>query len=286
MGRPLGCPVSPSKPDPLAEIIDLQPETRFATPETQAHGDPVLIATGLRKAYKGTSMVLDGVNLTIRQGERVALIGSNGSGKSTLLKCLIGLHPASGWTVEIMGTTLAGLPSSSTLNRVRRKTGFVFQNHCLVRRRSVLSNVVHGMLGQTGSWRGFAEVIAPQSWRDAAMHALEEVNLAGFAKHRVDALSGGQQQRVAIARAIVRQPDILFADEPAASLDPVSGKDVMALFAKLCSNRGITLLFTSHDMQHASDFSDRTLALRRGKIFFDRPSGDVTKRDLQETFDV
>mgnify|MGYP001799877687 CR=1 FL=1 len=96
---------------------------------------------------------------------------------------------------------------------------------------------------------------------------------------------GGQQQRVAIARALVRRPQILIADEPAASLDPVSGRDVMDLFVRLCRDRGITLLFTTHDMDHARDFSDRTLALRRGRIFIDRPSAVITQRDLQETFD-
>ncbi|MEM6590159.1 MAG: ATP-binding cassette domain-containing protein, partial [Pseudomonadota bacterium] len=205
--------------------------------------------------------------------------------KSTLLKCLIGLHPISCGKVEIMGDAFTDTAPARVFHRIRRKAGFVFQNHCLVRRRSVLSNVVHGMLGQPGSWRGFSQTLAPQGWRDAAMEALADVNLASYADARADSLSGGQQQRVAIARALVRRPQFLIADEPAASLDPVSGHDVMALFATLCRDRGITLLYTTHDMDHARDFSDRTLALRRGRIFIDRPSAEITKRDLQETFD-
>ena len=244
-----------------------------------------MIARDLHKAYGGQSPTLNGINLTVRHGERVALIGANGSGKSTLLKCLIGLHPITGGQVEILGAALSAASSARALPGIRRSTGFVFQNHCLVRRRSVLSNVVHGMLGHPGSWRGFTQALAPKAWRDAAMTALEEVNLARFAEHRADALSGGQQQRVAIARALMGRPQILIADEPAASLDPVSGRDVMALFARLCRDRGITLLFTTHDMDHARAFSDRTLALRRGRIFIDRPSSQISARDLQETFD-
>ena len=269
----------------MADILDIRRAQTRATPGLENLGDAVVVTRHLSKAYQGGSLILDGVNASIRHGEKVALIGSNGSGKSTLLKCVIGLHPISGGEVEIMGETFSGTASARLLHRIRRKMGFVFQNHCLVRRRSVLSNVVHGMLGQPGSWRGFSQTLAPQAWREAAMEALDAVNLTAFADARADALSGGQQQRVAIARALVRQPQILIADEPAASLDPVSGRDVMTLFDKLCRERGITLLYTTHDMEHARDFSDRTLALRHGRIFIDRPSAEITKRDLQETFD-
>lgn len=269
----------------MADILEINTAQARTGRVGQDLGDPVVIARDLRKAYPGGAQILDGVSLTIREGERVALIGPNGSGKSTLLKCLIGLHPLSGGEVEIMGEAFANAPPSRVLHRLRLKTGFVFQNHCLVRRRSVLSNVVHGMLGQSSSWRGFSQTLASQAWREAAMKALRDVNLAAFADARADALSGGQQQRVAIARALVRGPQILIADEPAASLDPVSGRDVMDLFARLCRDRGITLLYTTHDMDHARDFSDRTLALRRGRIFIDRPSAEITTRDLQETFD-
>lgn len=227
------------------------------------------------KAYDGRNFVLKDVSLNISRGERVALIGSNGSGKTTLLKSLIGLHPISGGSIETMGEKFSSRPSADQLRRLRRRSGFVFQRHCLVRRRTVLSNVVHGMLGAPGSWRAFCQTTAPEDWRERAMQALGEVNLAHKALERADALSGGQQQRVAIARALIRRPSLLIADEPSASLDPASGRDVMELFAALCRQHSITLVFTSHDMEHATEFSDRVVALKGGKVHFDQPSANV-----------
>ena len=250
-----------------------------------ARNPPILEIRDLAKSYGDCATVLRGVDLTIRSQERVALIGANGSGKSTLLKCLIGLHPISGGTVEALGEQFARLPSRAQRARLRRQAGFVFQKHCLVRRRSVLSNVIHGLLGASASWRGFAQAFAAEDWRRQALVALDQVNLADKAMDRADTLSGGQQQRVAIARALVRQPKLLIADEPAASLDPASGRDVMDLFGRLCRDQGITMLFTSHDMDHAVAFSDRVVALKGGRVHFDKPSRDVTERELRETFD-
>ncbi len=246
--------------------------------------EAAVTVTGLKKAYDGGAAILKGVDATITQGERVAVIGSNGSGKSTLLKCIIGLHPITGGAVETLGESFTSLPSAAQRNRLRRQTGFVFQKHCLVRRRSVLSNVVHGMLGAPGSWRAFTHSLAPAAWRDRALEALEEVNLLDKAMSRADALSGGQQQRVAIARALTRRPKLLIADEPAASLDPASGRDVMELFTRLCRDHGITLLFTSHDMEHTLEFAERVIAVKAGQVFFDKPSARVTQQDLDKTF--
>jgi phosphonate transport system ATP-binding protein len=141
------------------------------------------------------------------------------------------------------------------------------------------------MFGEPGSWRAFSHSLAPLAWRHRAMQALVDVDLEHKALHRADALSGGQQQRVAIARALVRRPRLLIADEPAASLDPVSGVNVMDLFTKLCRTQGITLLYTSHDMAHAMDYADRIVALKGGRVFFDRPVNRVTPADLKDTFD-
>jgi phosphonate transport system ATP-binding protein len=241
---------------------------------------------GLRKRYDARTEILQGIDLTIRRGERVALIGSNGSGKSTLLRCLVGLHSVTAGSVTTMGETFESVPDRGQRRRLRARTGFVFQKHCLVRRRTALSNVVHGMFSEPGSWRGFAQSLAPEAWRIAALDALDAVNLSEKANARADALSGGQQQRVAIARAIVRRPVLLIADEPAASLDPVSGRDVMALFKTLSALHGITLIFTSHDMTHAREFADRIVALRAGRVFLDKPAASVSNADLEAVFHV
>lgn len=272
---------------PIAGLVesaidsDTAPACSRAPLRTRA---PAVAVTALTKSYNGSGQILNGIDVTIAQGERVAIIGSNGSGKSTLLKCIIGLHPITGGTVETLGENFSTAPNVAQRNRLRRQTGFVFQKHCLVRRRSVLSNVVHGMLGAPGSWRAFTHSLAPAAWRERALEALEEVNLLDKAMSRADALSGGQQQRVAIARALTRRPKLLIADEPAASLDPASGRDVMALFTRLCRDHGITLLFTSHDMEHTLEFAERVIAVKGGRVFFDKPSAQVTQQDLDETF--
>lgn len=265
-------------------MLDLDLHRPALMPDTVP--DAVIMTRGLRKSYDRKTEILRGIDLTIRQGERVALIGSNGCGKSTLLRCLIGLHQVTAGEVTAMGETFTGLPAGPQRARLRRQTGFVFQKHCLVRRRSVLSNVIHGMLSEAGSWRAFSQMTAPEPWRRAALDALASVNLIDKAAERADALSGGQQQRVSIARALVRRPALLIADEPAASLDPVSGNDVMELFTRLCADHGITLLFTSHDMAHARTFADRIVALRDGRVFFDKPAAMTTDADLEGVFHV
>ncbi|MDO6459044.1 ATP-binding cassette domain-containing protein [Celeribacter halophilus] len=266
-------------------MLDDITDTRNTGAEELVRAAPLIEARGLMKSYDRRSMVLDGIDLEISAGERVALIGSNGCGKSTLLKSLIGLHAISGGALTCFGEPVGVQSTRAQRMLMRRKTGFVFQKHCLVRRRTVLSNVVHGLFGTAGSWRAFSHALAPEDWRKRALQALNEVNLADKAMHRADALSGGQQQRVAIARALVRRPQLLIADEPAASLDPVSGRNVMELFTRLCRDHGITLLYTSHDMTHAIDYADRVVALKGGKVFFDRPSKGITSADLKGAFD-
>ncbi len=246
---------------------------------------PVVACASVAKTYDGTKPVLRRVDLKVYAKERVALIGANGSGKSTLLKCMVGLHPITGGTISALGVNLNGRTQDSALRELRRQVGFVFQKHCLVGRLSVMSNVVHGMLGAPGSWRGFSHVTAPGAWRRLAMDALADVNLADRALERTDTLSGGQQQRVAIARALVRKPKILFADEPAASLDPNAGRDVMVLFSELCAQHALTLIYTSHDMRHARDYSERIVALKNGYVAFDAPSSSVTTPMLDGVFD-
>ena len=246
----------------------------------------IIETNGLSKSYKGGVPIFSGVDVQIKPRERVALIGSNGAGKSTFLKCMIGLHPVTGGSVTTLGETFETEPSLMQRRRLRGQIGFVFQYHGLVKRLSVLSNVVHGMLGNPGCWRAIVQTTAPKAWRERAMEALSAVKLSDKALMRADSLSGGQQQRVAVARALVRNPNLLIADEPAASLDPAAGRDVMEVFSGLAQQHGITLLYTSHDMDHAVQFSDRIIALKGGGLYFDRPSNQVTTAMLKEVFDA
>jgi phosphonate transport system ATP-binding protein len=244
----------------------------------------IIRARGLTKRYADGKTVFSGIGLHVSPGQRVALIGSNGAGKSTLLKCLIGLLPLNGGEVSTLGENIGASASPRQLQRLRRRIGVVFQHHGLVARQSVLTNVVHGKLGLAGGWHAWHQCIARQEWRRDAQAALAQVGLDHKAAARADELSGGQAQRVAIARALIRKPQLLIADEPAASLDPASGRDVMALFSQLAKESGITLICTTHDMDHALEFSDRIIALKSGSIFFDQPTRDVSRRHLQEVF--
>ncbi len=243
-------------------------------------GAPAISARGLGFSW-GERVVFEGVDLDLGAAERVALIGPNGAGKTSLLRCLVGLSPARG-QLEVLGESPARAAGRAA---IRRRTGYVFQRHGLVRRRTALSNVVHGMLGQPGGWRAVSQTVAPAAWRAAALEALGDVGLANRAEDRADRLSGGQAQRVAIARALVAQPRLVIADEPTASLDPAAGEEVMALFSRLVAARGIALLFTSHDMDHARRYSDRVVALARGRIAFDLPSAAAEPARLAEVFD-
>jgi phosphonate transport system ATP-binding protein len=244
----------------------------------------VIHSEGLRKSYTSGRQILDGVDLKVGTGERIALIGSNGAGKSTLLKCLIGHTPFSGGRVTTLGEAFASAPDKMQLRRIRQRMGFVFQNHGLVRRQSVLTNVVHGKLGLPGGWRAWHQAIAHRQFREEAMEALAQVNLSAKATMRADELSGGQAQRVAIARALIRQPALMIADEPAASLDPTAGRDVMDVFSDLVRRKSFTLVFTTHDMEHAVNFADRVIALKGGRIHFDLAAGKVGRCELDSVF--
>ena len=243
----------------------------------------IIEAEGLTQTYPGGLTALRDISLVINEGETVALIGANGAGKSTLLKCLVGLIPVSGGSVSALGAPLHGAGAGERA-ALRRRMGFVFQNHGLVGRLSALTNVVHGWLGRPGGWRAVHQATAPAQARACALQALEDVRLGDKVRARVDNLSGGQSQRVAIARAVMRAPDLLIADEPTASLDPAAGHEVMGHFTALAKARGLTLIYTTHDMEHALNYADRVVALKSGALAFDRPSAALQPCDLQDLF--
>ncbi|RMG45568.1 MAG: ATP-binding cassette domain-containing protein [Candidatus Dadabacteria bacterium] len=224
----------------------------------------------LKKSFSGKEILRD-VSFKICSEEAVSLIGANGSGKSTLIRCCLRLIEPDGGRLEFFGQDLM-LANQRGLRKIRSKVGFVSQKHNLVPRLSVLSNVLHGALAYQRSPRLWFQGFAPSVLREKAMHCLELVGLQDFGSRRADHLSGGQSQRVAIARALMQQPEFIIADEPVASLDPQAGDEVMELFVSLVRKEKITLLFSSHNLDHAIKYSDRILGLRNGEIEIDTAS--------------
>ncbi|MDT8327918.1 MAG: ATP-binding cassette domain-containing protein [Roseovarius sp.] len=240
-------------------------------------------ARAISKTF-GTTPIFSDVSFRLARGEATALVGANGAGKSTLLRCLLGLIPTSGGSVHLLGQP-TNQATGRDLRNMRAQVGLVSQKHNLVPRLSVLSNVVHGLLGKHPGLRHWSHSLAPRSSREAAMQALERVGLADFAHRRADRLSGGQSQRVAIARAIVGAPKVLFADEPCASLDPSAGEDVMDLFFRLVRDQAVTVVFTSHNIEHALKYGDRVLGLAQGGIQLDATAASLSAAQLRGLYD-
>lgn len=264
---------------------DVRPDGTGAALASVSPSVPVVDveARGVSKCFGDTPIFSD-VSFRLERGSSTALVGANGVGKSTLLRCTMGLIPVTSGSVCLLGQD-KGDARKADLRRLRTRVGLVSQKHNLVSRLSVLSNVLHGLLGQSGGPRHWAQSLAPETSRKAAMEALEKVGLAHLALRRADRLSGGQSQRVAIARAIVAQPEVLFADEPTASLDPQAGQDVMDLFMSLARERGVTVVFTSHNIDHALTYGDRVLGLADGTKKLDATAASLKASDLRGLYD-
>ena len=224
---------------------------------------------GLSKVYPGGIRALDGVSIDIAPGEFVALVGPSGAGKSSLLRCLNGLLDPTAGEVAVDGLPVTGA-SEEERRRVRARIGFVFQQFNLLRRLTVLDNVLVGRLAHTPAWRSLlAWFPAPDVAR--ARGVLDRVGLGGLAERRADTLSGGQQQRVAIARALVQEPRIILADEPMASLDPALSHTVMELLRRINEQDGITVITSLHVLELARVYGRRLIALRDGHLVHDGP---------------
>ncbi|WP_375258414.1 phosphonate ABC transporter ATP-binding protein [Citreimonas sp.] len=265
-------------------VLEKRPD---AAPRAGVSGTPVpavdIEARDVAKRF-GDTPVFSDISFRLARGEATALVGANGAGKSTLLRCLMGLIPVSAGAVRLLNEDATGA-SPAALRSLRARVGLVSQKHNLVPRLSVLSNVLQGLLGVQPGIRHWSHRLAPHDSRIQAMDALEKVGLADFAMRRADRLSGGQSQRVAIARAIVSRPAVLFADEPCASLDPSAGEDVMALFFALARQDGVTVVFTSHNIDHALRYGDRVLGLADGRMKLDATAASLCPQDLRGLYD-
>lgn len=252
---------------------------------------PAIRVTALSKTFrKGLqhTKALDGVDLLVRPGEMVALIGASGSGKSTFIRHLAGLIQADhvgSCCVEVLGDTVQECGRiSANVVRTRRKIGVIFQQFNLVSRLTVLTNVLMtGLLGRVPRWRGTLGLFSRDEKR-TAMRALHRVGIAGTALQRASTLSGGQQQRAAIARVLVQGAEIVLADEPIASLDPASAKRVMETLSTVNREEGITVVVSLHQVEYARRFCPRTVAMRDGRVVYDGSSEALTTQFLRDIY--
>ena len=247
---------------------------------------PVIDVRELRKTF-GTCQALKGVNLTVHDGEMVALLGASGSGKSTLLRHLSGLHRADagpGSRVQVMGRTVqeAGR-CGGEVRDIRAGVAMIFQQFNLVDRLPVMHNVLAGAFHRLPLWRTLLKRF-PQRECEAALDALQRVGIAERAWQRASTLSGGQQQRAAISRAIVQRARLILADEPIASLDPESSRKVLELLAELNRERGVTVLVSLHQVDYAFAYCPRTVALRHGEVVYDGPTAALTRERLKHLY--
>ncbi|MCU0839505.1 MAG: phosphonate ABC transporter ATP-binding protein [Rhodospirillales bacterium] len=224
----------------------------------------------LAKRYPTGDLALDGVSLTIDAGQVVALIGPSGAGKSSLIRCVNRLIEPTAGRVFLHGVEITGL-GRRRLRRVRRRIGMIFQEFALVERLTVMENVLSGRLGYVPFWRSLLRRFPPADV-EAAFGLLERVGLAEFVDKRADALSGGQRQRVGIARALAQNPQLLLVDEPTASLDPKTARQIMRLICEICAERRLPAIINSHDVRLAAMFVHRIVGLRAGQVVFDGPA--------------
>ena len=237
---------------------------------------------GLTKRYRTGDLALKGINLEVPDGDILALIGPSGAGKSTLLRCINRLVEPTAGSVTLNNNEITAL-GSRELRRARRRLGMIFQEYALVERLTVMENVLSGRLGYVAFWRSFMRRF-PQADVDEAFRLLARVGLDQMADKRADELSGGQRQRVGICRALIQKPDVLLVDEPTASLDPKTSRQIMRLIKELCEERKLSAIINIHDVMLAQMFAERIVGLRLGEIVYDGPPAHLTPDVLTKIY--
>ena len=244
----------------------------------------ILEIRGLQTSYNGSVPVLRGINLTVGRGEFVGVIGLSGSGKSTLLRSINRLIDVDGGSIVVPASIFNGRTgpamdilrlADSELRQVRRRIGMIFQQFNIVRRLSVIDNVLSGGLGYQPAWRSTLRIFSREERRRALIN-LKRVGLLDHAYKRADELSGGEQQRVAIARTLMQEPAIILADEPVSSLDPKLSRVVLDILKRICREDGITALVSLHTLDLTREYADRVVGLKDGQIVFDGAIEELT----------
>jgi phosphonate transport system ATP-binding protein len=242
----------------------------------------MLRVDALTKQYRTGDKALKGITFEVPAGEVVGLIGPSGAGKSTLVRCINRLVKPSSGDVFLNDCDVTRL-GHGELRRARRRIGMIFQEYALVERLTVMENVLSGRLGYVPFWRSFLRSF-PQGDVDNAFRLLARVGLTEHADKRASALSGGQRQRVGIARALEQNPELLLIDEPTASLDPKTARQIMRLICKVCRERNLPAIISLHDVLLAKMFVDRIIGLRAGEIVFDGSPSKLNEATLTEIY--
>ena len=242
----------------------------------------MLQLNGLTKSYASGDLALNNVSFTIEKGQVVALIGPSGAGKSTLIRCVNRLVEPTSGSVFLNGENVTKLPVRK-LRTIRRQMGMIFQEYALVERLSVMENILSGRLGYVGFWRSFFRKFGKEA-ETAAFKLLDQVGLPGVQDKRADELSGGQRQRVGIARALIQDPALLLVDEPTASLDPKTARQIMRLIKDLCRERNLAAIINIHDVALAQQFVERVIGLKAGEVAYDGPPEGLTADVLTQIY--
>lgn len=228
--------------------------------------------------YPNGYKALNGVSVAITAGELVVIVGMSGAGKSTFLRAINGFVPITAGSVKVNGVEVRGAPSR-VLREIRSDVGMIYQTFNLVQRTTVINNVLMGRLAKVGFLKAMLGMW-PAADKEIALTALERVEVVEKAYVRASNLSGGQQQRVGIARALAQEPSVLLADEPVASLDPVTSHTVMRDLRRINRDLGITTIINLHFLDLARTYGKRLIGLRAGKLVYDGDIADVE----EETF--
>lgn len=245
--------------------------------------EPLIDIRDVSKVYDSGTVGLKNINLTIKKGEFVVVVGLSGAGKSTLLRTINRMHDVTDGDILIEGKSIIHYKGKE-LRNLRRKIGMIFQNFNLVKRSSVQRNVLSGRVGYYSTFKSVLGLFSKKD-KQKAIEALKQVKMVDKLYSRADELSGGQQQRVAIARALMQDPKIMLADEPIASLDPLTTKTVMDELKDLNRKLGITVIVNLHSVPLAMQYADRIVGLRAGQLVYDKPIEEVQETDFDSIYE-
>lgn len=234
------------------------------------------------KRYPNGFEALKNINLKIEQGEFVAVIGLSGAGKSTLIRTINRMHDITEGTLTVDGTNVMELQGKQ-LRTFRRKIGMIFQSFNLITRTTVIENVLTAFVPELPWWRALLGIFTKEE-KIAALESLDKMGILDKAFVRADQLSGGQQQRVALARTLAQNPQIILADEPVASLDPITTRQVMDDFLRINQDMNITVIINIHHVELALQYATRVVGIREGKIVYDGPASQVDQDILDSIY--